>query len=485
MSETPTLLLVEDDLVDSLSIRRELRRHVLDCSVVVLTDTRAALDHLQGKLRPEQLRRTVVSLDLSLPGESGFWLLEQMQLDPQLRKIPVVVITGSEDDADQRRALQMGARAAFSKSKLSGAVDTLALALGLLPEARSGGAPFVHVADSGRALVIDDDRADAIQMQRQLETVAGPQWVVDVAHDGEEGLDALDRKEYDVVFLDVDLPRRTGADVLREMRLRRGDSLPPVVAVTGAGSENTVREMFHLGVTDYLAKSMFNRASLGRIMGIVHTRQHGTIERLLEEFASQPASDDPTAKAMTLVTGSAGALPMATRAFERHFDVGSSALVYLTHASRRPESSLLSVMRNVDRRFEWSPPDGVVRAGHLYVTPPGFDVGFVDDTFRLAVADAHPSSVPSLDVAYRMAADAFGNRLTVLVLAGLNDDGAAGAARAAAAGSRVLVVDPRELGSNGVMGTAVIEAVPSARVISVHDVENALETTFRDASALQ
>ena len=44
---------------------------------------------------------------------------------------------------------------------------------------------------------------------------------------------------------------------------------------------------------------------------------------------------------------------------------------------------------------------------------------------------------------------------------------------------RIVVVDPRELGSNGVMGQSVLEAVSSARVISVHDVEAAVENAVR------
>jgi len=475
MPESSTLVIVEDDLVDSLSIRRELRRHVLDCRIVVMTDPHAALDHLQTELDPDALQRTVVSLDLSLPGESGFWLLDRMQLDPRLRKVPVVVITGSEDDADQKRALQLGARAAFSKSMLSGAVDTLALAIGLLPEPRHGSAPYINVAPRGRALVIDDDRADSIQIQRQIEQVAGPQWVVDVAHDGDEGIASLGQRPYDVVFLDMNLPRRRGTEIMREMLVRLGEELPPVVAVTGAGSENTVREMFHLGATDYLPKSMINRAALNRVLALIYARSQKSVEKLRAEFASVPETEGTPATGLVMLAGSAGALQIATRALSRRYELGENALLYLTHASRRPDSSLLTVMQNVNANFEWARPGEMVAAGHFYVAPPGFDIGFAEQRFRMIPADAHPSSVPSLDIAYRMATEVYGNKLSVFVLAGLSDDGAAGVAQAAAVGARVFVVDPNELGSNGVMGQAVVDFVPSTRIVSIHDVETELE----------
>ncbi len=481
MSDASHLLIVEDDLVDSLSIRRELRRHVLDCQMTVLPDADAALEHLKTRMGADELLRTVVSLDLNLPGRSGFWLLERMQEDPQLRKIPVVVITGSDEERDQQHAMQLGARAAFPKSRLAGAVDALALALGLLPDARAGGSPFRHILERGRALVVEDDRADAIQIQRQIEHVAGPEWMVDVAHDGDAAIDAVARRDYEVVFLDVNLPRRSGPAVLRELRVRTGGDLPPVVAVTGSGNETVVREMFHLGVTDYFTKSMFNTASLSRLLGLITVRRRRVTEQLLEEFERErdDATEGTPARALTMVGGSAGALQIATRAFHRRLEPGDGAIVYVSHASRRADSSLLPVLRNADPRFRWARPDALVESGGLYVAPPGFDLGFAGERFRLVVADSYPGTVPSLDVAYRLAAETYGNRLTIVVLAGLNDDGAAGAVRATEAGGQVLVVDPRELGSSGEMGRSVIGAVPAARVIGVADLEEALETSMR------
>jgi two-component system chemotaxis response regulator CheB len=230
-------------------------------------------------------------------------------------------------------------------------------------------------------------------------------------------------------------------------------------------------------VTDYFTKSMFNTASLSRLLGLITVRRRRVTERLLEEFERERAVavEGTPARSLTVVGGSAGALQMATRAFDRRIEVGDGALLYVSHASRRADSSLMPVLRNADPRFRWSRPDALVESGGLYVAPPGFDLGFAGERFRLVVSDAYPGTVPSLDVAYRLAAETYGNRLTIAVLAGLNDDGAAGAARAAEAGAQVLVVDPRDLGSSGEMGRAVIDAVPAARVIGVTDLEQALE----------
>ncbi len=226
---------------------------------------------------------------------------------------------------------------------------------------------------------------------------------------------------------------------------------------------------------------MFNTASLSRLLGLITVRRLRVTERLLEEFERErgDTAEGAPARALTVVGGSAGALQMATRAFDRRIEAEDGAIVYVSHASRRADSSLLPVLRNADPRFRWARPDALVEAGGLYVAPPGFDLGFAGERFRLVVSDSYPGTVPSLDVAYRLAAETYGNRLTIVVLAGLNDDGAAGAARAAEAGGRVLVVDPRELGSSGEMGRAAIGAVPSARVIGVAEVEGALAKSVR------
>jgi CheY-like chemotaxis protein len=99
------ILLVEDDPGDVLLTREAFADHKVRNELVVIRDGRAALDHLRG----DDPRPDLILLDLNLPGLDGRDLLSEISADPDLREIPVVVLTNSlvERDILQARRLRV------------------------------------------------------------------------------------------------------------------------------------------------------------------------------------------------------------------------------------------------------------------------------------------------------------------------------------------------------------------------------------------
>jgi chemotaxis family two-component system response regulator Rcp1 len=97
------ILLVEDNRADARLVELSLEQCRGSYELWVATDGRAALDYLQrvgkeiGPPRPD-----LVLLDLNLPQVSGRDVLAQMKSDPQLRGIPVIVLSTSEHEDDVR-----------------------------------------------------------------------------------------------------------------------------------------------------------------------------------------------------------------------------------------------------------------------------------------------------------------------------------------------------------------------------------------------
>lgn len=58
----------------------------------------------------------LVLLDLSLPGADGFAILKRLRADERTRRVPVIVVTSSQEPADVRRAYELGANSFVSKS---------------------------------------------------------------------------------------------------------------------------------------------------------------------------------------------------------------------------------------------------------------------------------------------------------------------------------------------------------------------------------
>ena len=100
-----------------------------------------------------------------------------------------------------------------------------------------------------RILVVEDDKAVASFVKRGLES---EQYAVDVAGDGEEALALFEAASFDLIILDLVLPKIDGLDVLKQIRNRRPS--PPVLILSGrARVEDRVKGL-DLGADDYLTK---------------------------------------------------------------------------------------------------------------------------------------------------------------------------------------------------------------------------------------
>ncbi|MEM7585797.1 MAG: response regulator [Acidobacteriota bacterium] len=103
-------LLVEDDQVAIMGVRRAFKKLGIVNSLQVTSDASEALDLLRGELAGGQpgLER-VVLLDLNLPGMSGLEFLAQLRREPSLVETSVVIFTTSSRGEDRRACRQLGA----------------------------------------------------------------------------------------------------------------------------------------------------------------------------------------------------------------------------------------------------------------------------------------------------------------------------------------------------------------------------------------
>jgi CheY-like chemotaxis protein len=98
MSDKFHLLHIEDDELDALNVQRFLRSTDLVSGITYASDGVDALEVLRsGDL---QLSDLVVLLDIRLPRMDGFEFLREVRADPDLRHLPVVVLSTSEDEGD-------------------------------------------------------------------------------------------------------------------------------------------------------------------------------------------------------------------------------------------------------------------------------------------------------------------------------------------------------------------------------------------------
>jgi len=93
------ILLVEDDDVDVMNVRRAFQRAHVSNPLHVAANGLEALDLLRGGTIP--LDRRLVLLDLNMPRMNGIEFLRAIRADDELRSLPVVVLTTSNDERDK------------------------------------------------------------------------------------------------------------------------------------------------------------------------------------------------------------------------------------------------------------------------------------------------------------------------------------------------------------------------------------------------
>ncbi|MCA9139946.1 MAG: response regulator [Planctomycetales bacterium] len=124
------ILVVEDDFVDVEIVNRAVAKRGLQATVLSAADGNAALKILRSDaLSPEQRCRTVVFLDINMPGMNGHQFLDELRSDPSLQQTIVFVLTTSDHPRDIARAYQKNVAGYFLKSKLDGLMQATAIYL--------------------------------------------------------------------------------------------------------------------------------------------------------------------------------------------------------------------------------------------------------------------------------------------------------------------------------------------------------------------
>jgi CheY-like chemotaxis protein len=96
-----TILMVEDDDIDAMTIKRAFKKLKLLNPLIRAVDGLDALEYLRGSNEKDMVERPyVLLLDINMPRMNGLELLTEIRNDPNLKDIPVFVLTTSKSDED-------------------------------------------------------------------------------------------------------------------------------------------------------------------------------------------------------------------------------------------------------------------------------------------------------------------------------------------------------------------------------------------------
>ncbi|UCE49958.1 MAG: response regulator [Phycisphaerales bacterium] len=113
MQNSKPILLVEDDSVDVMTVKRALKDLEVASELVPAGDGEEALAYLadDGNAKP-----SIILLDLNMPKMNGMEFLKIIKVDDRLKKIPVIVLTTSNSEQDIAESFELGAAGYMVKS---------------------------------------------------------------------------------------------------------------------------------------------------------------------------------------------------------------------------------------------------------------------------------------------------------------------------------------------------------------------------------
>ena len=336
-----------------------------------------------------------------------------------------------------------------------------------------------------RVLVVDDSAfmrrviADAIASQPDME-VAG------VAHNGLDALLKVEQLQPDVVTLDVEMPDMDGLTALRHLMARYPRPVVMLSSQTQHGAITTLRAL-SIGAVDFVAKPS----------GAISLDFSRVREELLQKIRAAALARVRAQVASTRRTPEATRVPRAKSpgAFEHLVVIGCStggprALAALVPELPAEAPTAYLIVQHMPAGFTRSLAERLDASGPIAVREAVAGDRLEGGTALVAPGDYHlrlsPSGAveldqaarvhgvrPSVDVALESVSERFGSKTVAVILTGMGQDGAAGAAVVRQAGGHVLAEDESTCVVWG-MPRAVVERGLAHRVAPLDGIAEAI-----------
>jgi PAS domain S-box-containing protein len=214
----------------------------------------------------------IAFVDMTMPGSDGEQVGREIAADAKLQKTKLVLMTGFNRRRDVAQLQAVGFRAQISKPIAERALQQTLLAL--QPRAKvtatpppPAAAPHHETAPGDRLcrILLAEDNVTSQEVAKAMLKKLGLR--ADVVSTGEEVLQALRDRDYDLVLMDCEMPGMDGYEATRRVRTTGGTRNPkiPIIALTADAMSGDRERCLAAGMDDYLAKPV-DRGQLAEIL---------------------------------------------------------------------------------------------------------------------------------------------------------------------------------------------------------------------------
>ncbi|MGH7683138.1 MAG: response regulator [Vulcanimicrobiaceae bacterium] len=244
-------MIVDDDAIARQILARQLESWGLKpASYPSTTDALVAL-------QAENKQFDVALIDLRMPEHDGFELAAEIQKDPNLANLRMILITAYDSGSVRKNAIARGFSAVLIKPiRQSNLFDCIAGVLQRPQPTVIASAPDQLNGERwrGRILVVEDNSVNQRVARHQLQSVCDGE--VTVVSDGQQAVEAVKTGEFDLVLMDCQMPVMDGFAATRA--IRRAENFTgrhvPIVAMTANALEGDRDACLAAGMDDYVPK---------------------------------------------------------------------------------------------------------------------------------------------------------------------------------------------------------------------------------------
>ncbi|MBE2214516.1 MAG: response regulator [Opitutaceae bacterium] len=245
--------------VDDNQINRTVLQHYLDASGSRL-DLAASGDEALGMLRAAATAGDpfrLVLLDYHMPGMDGITLARTIHADPRLRGVAMALLTSVDRRFTAGELAAIGINASMAKPirqrELMQTIQRALQAESAAPATTAPGAPgdAAPALPTLRVLIAEDNPVNQRLTRIQLKKLG---FEADLACNGLEVLEAFERVNYDVIFMDCQMPELDGYDTARRLAAHPRRPEVRIVAMTANAMQGDRDKCLESGMDDYLSK---------------------------------------------------------------------------------------------------------------------------------------------------------------------------------------------------------------------------------------
>jgi len=248
------VLLVDDNATNRHIIEGIVRSWGID---VTSADNAPEALELMRRRSAEGRSFRMLLTDCNMPGMDGFELAEKVKQDPDLVSVVIMMLTSSGQRGDAAHCRQLGISAYLVKPiRKSELLATMLAALGRASDKKPELVTRHLLREQYgkmRILVVEDNAVNQMLSVRVLEKLGQDPAV---ANNGREALDVLEKQQFDLVLMDVEMPEMNGLDATRAIREKEkitGEHLP-VVAMTAHAMRGDREICMEAGMDYYITK---------------------------------------------------------------------------------------------------------------------------------------------------------------------------------------------------------------------------------------